>query len=231
MHDFPFDPWNRDDERALINLVPRVVEESFIQASKVRPELFNMDEQSLATRLRKEKRNPTPTDNRLRIAFWQAYDRAQAEGKMRLEIGSIFVGVCTKAYFYNEYLSRPEKVAWLVCPPASYTVMMEEALTFGLGQLRDILNTPHTLEDDKGELKIDLKLATLKAKIVAMLDVRINGAPTQKIEQRNMNLNIETTDKRVQDIMTSNSMEEIEARLIELRRLDKKQLKEIEVQE
>jgi hypothetical protein len=214
------DIWKRDDERSLINILPTVVSNKLIEGSKGRPDLFGLDERTLFKTLRTEKKVPTPTDNRLRLAFWMEYDRAQASNK-RMEILPIVAGICMPHYFYNEYLQRPEKVAWLVCPPASYEVVMEEGLQFGIEQLRDILEQPHVSLNSKNQEVVNVKLAELKAKIVAMLDVRVKGAPLQRIQQTSMNVNV--SEKQISAAMTELTMDQIEKKLEDLRKRDRHQ--------
>lgn len=213
----PVELWNRTDERAVINLVPPAVAAALLEAGKARPDLFQRDERDLWKQLRSDNKQPTATDNRVRLRFWDEYERAQGEvGKMNMSV--VFSGVCTREYFYGRYLQNAEKVAWMACPPASYEVKMEEALAFGIEQLRDILDLP-LVSPYNG--KYDVKLGELKAKIVAMLDVRVKGATIQKVEQRNMNLNISTTDTQVAKKAMMGTMADVEKRIKELERRDR----------
>ena len=135
------DLWNRCEPRSLVNLVPPVTAECFIRASVERTDLFGHDERTLLKLLKDEKAHPTPTDNRLRVSFWMEYERAQMNNT-GMEMLSVFSGVCTKPYFYHTYLLCPHKVAWLVCQPSSYEKYADEAINFGLEQLRDVLEIP-----------------------------------------------------------------------------------------
>lgn len=209
--------WSRSDDRAVINLVPPAVGAALLEAGKARPDLFQRDERDLYKQLRGDNKQPTATDNRIRLRFWDEYDRAQGEvGKMNMS--GVFAGVCTREYFYGRYLQNPEKVAWMACPPASYEVKMEEALAFGIEQLRDILDLP-VVSPYNG--KYDVKLGELKAKIVAMLDVRVKGATIQRVENRNMNLNISTSDAGVAKKAMMGTMADVEKRIKELEKRDR----------
>jgi hypothetical protein len=212
------DLWDRTNPRSIINLVQPGLGRALLEAAKVRGDLFEMDERTLYKQLRSDGKLPTATDNRLRMNFWQEYDRAQATNR-DMEIVAIYAGVCSNNYFMNRYLLMPEKVAWMACAPASYSVIMEEALAFGIEQLRDILEMP--MVDGKG--RINVKLAELKAKITDMLIIRVKGAVTQKLEQtsKNMNLSITTSDATVAKQAMLGSMDAIEKRLKELERRDR----------
>ncbi len=209
------DLWNKADDRSLINIVPPALESAFLAAANANPELFAGDERDLYKKLRDSARTPSPTDNRLRLAFWMEYDRAQANFK-NIRIDNVFGGICTRSYFYGAYLNNPHKVAWLLMPPTSYVVKMEETLDFGLDQLRDIL------EMECGPR--DVKLMELKAKIVAMVDQRVRGAVTQRIENRNMNLNVNTSDKQVASLAITGTMDQLDLRLKQLEAMERKAL-------
>jgi hypothetical protein len=200
----PITLWNRDDPRAVVNLVPTKVAEALEAGLAARPELFEMEEREL-----KKNVLPTPTDNQLRLAFWNEYNQAQEEARS-MKMVAVYARICSAQYFHDAYLAKAEKVAWLLCPPAHYVTVMEEALTFGIGKLRDILDMD--LVGKNGT--INVKLGELQAKIVAMLDLRVKGA----IPAKNLNLNFNAggSPADVNKALTTNSMEEIERRIKEL---------------
>jgi hypothetical protein len=210
------DLWDRTEERAVLNLVPNGVQAAFLDASRRAPDLFQRDERDLFKELRSREETPSPTDNRLRLAFWLEYDRAQMNAK-RMEMLSVYTGICTKQYFFSKYLLHPGKVAWLLCPPADYETKMAEGLSFATDQMRQILEMDHTLATGG----VNFKLLELKTKIWALMDLRSKGAHTQKIETKSMNLHVSTTDKGLAQAMTENSMEAMDRRLKELDRRER----------
>jgi hypothetical protein len=212
-HGAGVDLWTRTDPRSVINIAGDQLAEAMLTASKERPELFQLDERDLYKEM---KVKPNPTDNRLRLRFWDEYDRSQSYQKS-MEMHLVYAGVCSKQYFYGRYLTLAEKVAWLLCPPASYMVKMEEALAFGIERLRDILEINPMLASGK----VDSRLADIQMKIVALLDMRVKGAVVQKIEQKNMNLNLSTADNALGKQLIGASMEQIEGRLKELEKRDR----------
>ena len=195
----------------MVNIVPPVVSESLLESTQKREDLFCLDERTLFKMLRKEECTPTATDNRIRLAFWMEYDRAQAHNKSMTMV-AVFAGVCSADYFYRRYLKHPEKVAWMMCQPSSYQVIAEEALAFGLEQLREILSLSVVLPNGRA----DVKLGELQAKIVAMLDTRVKGTITQRLETKNMSLNISTSDTAVAKAAMAGTMDDIDQRLKEL---------------
>ncbi len=213
------DIWHRTEERALINLVTPSLQARMMEASKAKPELFGLDEHELWRVLRGSNSSPNPTDNRLRLAFWVEYDRAQQSGeKMQMEY--VWAGICTSEYFYRRYLNVPEKVAWLCTPPASYEVTLKESVNFGLKRMRDILDMDPEKEGFYGAARI--KFLELQAKVFGMLDMRERGAFTQRSEVKT--LNVHTTDKGVAKALMDNSVEAMEKRLKELEARERKAL-------
>lgn len=210
------DLWNRADERSVINLVPQAVSMAMVDAGKKDPALFQMDEHTLWMTLKYRKKLPNATDNRLRLAFWLEYDRAQQDHK-HMEMSAVYSGVCSRSLFYAQYLDDPERVAWLLCPPVDYTMKIQEALDFGTDRMREILAMdPH---DAKG--RPNVKLMELQAKIWALMDQRIKGAYTQRIEQRSLSLTVKTTDKQVAQAAMENSMDALDRRIKELDRRER----------
>lgn len=213
--------WDTANPASVVNLLSPGASDKIKNCAIVKPDLFNIqDEHTLYQHLSKIKAKPTPTDNRLRLAFWLEYDRVCNGFKDRIEMVNVYAGVCTHAYFENKYLKIPEKVAWLLTPPASYEVVLEEALQFGIEQLRETLSLPHL--KDNGE--IDVKMIELKAKIFAMLDMRKHGMYTQKIKQESLNINVTDATKLATQVggkTLDQTMQMLEDKIRELEKRDK----------
>lgn len=173
------------------------------------PELFLQDERSLMLAIRGFHGNKPhgigPTENRLRIAFWMEYDRAIMASDAKMYMPRVHGGVCSSEYFYQVVIRKPEKVAWMLCPPASYTKAMEEALTFGIEKLRDILEFP--LYNKKGEP--DTKVGELILKAVEKLDIRQKGAIIQRVQTMNLHKHVSAPAAPE----PQESMEEVDERL------------------
>jgi hypothetical protein len=210
--------------RSLEQIAPTNLVERIHAAHKERPDLFGKLEKELARQLRSESRTPAPVDNRIRLKFWTEYDRAQSEGD-RFRTVNVYGGLCPHELFYNYYLKDPCRVAWMLCMPTSYQVKMEEGLSFGLDELRDVLEEPHTTQVDvkgpKGWVKktvVNTKLIEAKIKIVQMMDLRLKGGVVQK------QLNIHATTKALGNMVQSASMEDLHKRLKELEHEKRKAL-------
>jgi hypothetical protein len=155
---------------------------------------------------------PTATEARIRLAFWQEYERTQMKHAFQMQVKNIYAGVCTHQHFYTRVLQRPEILAWMLMPPASYQVAMEEALNFGVERLREILELPIMLPNGKP----DTSTASLILKTVAFLDMRVKGA----IVQKNLNVNVSTDSRSIEDKIKEFSMDELDRKIA---RLEKKE--------
>lgn len=202
-------------EDSIYKLLPGPIASACAQHLALNPDLFAYDEHSLSRRLKQSKRPPNPTDNRLRLKFWLEYDMVVAGHRKQMEISQIIAGICDRYFFMAKYLKDPYRVAWLLCPPAGYVTKTEEALEFGLEELRDILALPHY---DEVTGKINVSLGELKAKIVAMLDSRVRGAVVSK----NLNLNLHAGSKQVAAMTKAMTMDELQKEIQELEERIKK---------
>ena len=179
----------------MIRLLPKKIQDTAIASSQQNIDLFKMDEQSLYKHLREKKLLPTATDNQLRYRFWIEYDKAQSEHKQFINMAPVFANIMDKDTFYEDYLTKHYKMAWLLCPPLDYVAKAKEALDYGMQQLREILSV--STFDENG--KLNEKLASLKLKIVTMLDNRVNGMAKQQIEQKT--LTVHTADRRLINVI------------------------------
>lgn len=201
------------DPRSILNLVPQAVADAISEVLFEHPDLFEVDEHELYKKLGSHGRQPNPTDNRLRLKFWDEYDRVQASGAAKMNMVSVLSGICSREMFYKKYLKQPTKLAWLVCPPTGYMIKAEEALEFGIEQLRELLDFPNTYHG-----KVDTKLGELKLKIVAMLDMRVKGAVIQK----SMNLHASVSNQAVAKAAEAATEEDLMRQLEELEKKNRK---------
>jgi hypothetical protein len=167
--------------RSVINLVPPYLQTQI----KVIPEEFlDMEEEELKVAGRCDI-----VENRLKHSFWHEYTNAQLKGRS-MNLVNVYSGVCSSHYFKNSIIHNSYKLAYILIPPASYRIALDELLSISLEQIRDIMTTPH--RDAKG--KVDAKLAAVKVKIADSIIMRVKGAVVQKVEQKNLNVNVDVED-------------------------------------
>lgn len=196
--------------RALINLVPEAMKNAIL---RVPSEYREQSEPELLTTLAQRKFKPDATDHRLRFMFWKEYERAVTNGGS-MHMSYVYSGICSRDYFHV-VLQRKERVAWLLCPPIDYVIAAEEALVFGIEQLRDILSLPHTYtrrnpQTKEWEATIDAKAAGVKVEIIKLLDQRVKGAVVQTTRNLNLNANVNQKEE------PQNSHEHLDERIQEL---------------
>lgn len=237
--------WDDEDPTSIPKIVPPYVGEKIIKAYKDRPDLFVKNENELVALLVKEGARPTATDRRLRLSFWEEYNRvvaglddATTRYTRTMSIDNVVRGVCGKSYFTETYLKYPTLIAFLVCPPASYVRAIEESLTYGLDQLREILEIPNT--DDVTEtnrrtgvtttVKVpNYRIMELKAKIVMALHQQTKGSLVKhEIDQKTMILTgslgqLNKGRESVSTITHRMSVDEIDSKLKQLERQAAKQ--------
>lgn len=197
-------PFDREDPRSLINIMPR---EAVWCLEKLPIAYLYMGEKEL-----RQEIDPDVRLNQIRIAFWKEYDMARASlTKMTVAGMQSFLDGLPSIHVRHA-LQTPEKLAWILCPPASYDNMLEEALARGLGRINEILDL--SLYNKDGE--VDEKIATLILKAVAFIDIRKNGMPTQKTEQTIKQLNVNVNRRDIKQLGSHTRIEDLDAKIKEL---------------
>lgn len=159
------------------------------------PSLLSMNETQLRNKL-----DPSWTHEQLRLAFWDEYFLTIDNNENKIRPAAVYSRVCTKDYFF-EVISNPLALAFIVRPPQDYIYQMRSLLNMGLERFAEILKLP--LENNG---QINTKLIGEIVKVVTILDNRVKGAVTQKIQidgtQKNLNVNVNTYEapKTHQDI-------------------------------
>lgn len=141
-----------------------------------------MDEISL-----EEKFNPSPSDYGMRKNLWQKVKAAELSGIKLIETQEIFSHYYTKSNFFANVTKNPYRVAWLFLPLDSFQEQFEEILYRAIKKLRNEVNNLNVTEKNMGHF----------VKILEFLTNRTLGPMTQKIESKN--LNVELTASEAQD--------------------------------
>lgn len=127
---------------------------------------------------------------RLRIAFWDEYDRVIRYGEPMMLLDNVYNGICHLTRFRKE-IGNPKYFAWLLKPPTGYTLLLKEMSQLALQRQLEVMRLPIT--DSKG--RPNVKLIEAQHKIFQHLDTRLKGAVVQKIEQKNLNVSIDGNTK------------------------------------
>lgn len=208
-----FDP---QSSVSLAALLPPDLSARLLETIYKDPDLFPLlgHEDSLLEVLERKYRYKTPpTDGRIRMSFWLEYERALLEGD-RMVLVNIHSLVCDKRSFYRLFTACAGRTAFLLCKPAAYEKQVREMLSHGMKRLRQILDMPAVLPNGK----VDHKMLTLQAKIVGMVDMRVHGAPTQKVQQ--LNVNVDASRKEIsadtKNLIAKGDIGAIQTRLAEI---------------
>lgn len=211
--DWEFSFFDEENPRALINIVP----ESWKKYIKAIPaKYFEMGEQKLENAV-----EPTANTCRLRMRFWDEYQRAQDNVKM-IQGSRVYYGIVPKEWFERTYLANPEALAWIMLPPKNYIVAMQEILDKGFDRFREIVRYPITQKipvfssgkpvfDENGKMvfKEVPNTAVMKeiVHIVELILNRVQGAVVQKlaIKQQTETITLQG------DPLANASMETLEA--------------------
>lgn len=192
--------FDRNSPLSLWNKLGKEWSNRLLAALSSLPEAATMlhDETMLKRWLKKEHLYiPTPTDNRYRHQFWLEYEHSIDQERMML-IKNVYAFIGQEAMFYQLICADPNRMVWLMCRPAGYEANAREMLAFSTGRLREYLEKD-PFEDPR---KPNMKLLEIQVKIHQIFDLRLHGAPTQKIQQLNLNATLgaagnlkELTDK------------------------------------
>jgi hypothetical protein len=218
---------DRENRFSLINLVP----ENFQKILEGIPkEYFSYSE----TRLR-EMVNPDDTLNRLKLRFWDEWQISLLAGVKctKISIASVYYGICTEEYFYENVLNIPLSTVWIVVPPSDFIVTMRDVLNQGLDRLKEIINLPLVTEepilyrgecvlgdDGKPIIKKVIQRAVISEirQLVSLLSDRVHGAVVQRLDVRQNSLNMDLS-ANAQDILKG--IQEKNSDVLEIESADK----------
>ncbi|MNJ94806.1 hypothetical protein D3C87_125090 [compost metagenome] len=185
-----------DNPNSLVNKTTTAISQ---RIAVIPDEILLMEEEALEVTARVGK-----TETRLRIAWMIEFERALRTGK-EMNPSNIYLGTCTKKYFYEYVVGNSYKLAYIIKPFPEFQIELEDILQLGLKRARLTLETNPVSEDGK----FNVALAKLQHEITKDAMDRSKGQSVQKIESKSLNLNV------TKDVSPTN-MDEIDARLAQL---------------
>ena len=172
--------WEDRNPKSVINLVTERLQELMKQLPQA---LLAMPEKEI-----RKKLDPGWTEEQLRIAFWDEYFLTVDNNGKKMRIEAVYARVCAKDIFYDK-IKNPLVLAYICKPPQDYIYQMRSLLNVGLERFAEILSLPIRTGG-----KTDTKLIAEIIKIVTLVDNRVKGAVTHKIQidgtQKNLNMNV-----------------------------------------
>lgn len=173
-----------EQDDSLVNYLP---EDMKIGVLSVPEELVAQDELDLVKILKEKYRyEPTNTVEALRNNFWLEFDRASySRHETIMLMSNVYLGVCSRAYFYKIFAELPHVLAYILTRPPEYEAIQAGLLSLSTRRIRDILSIP-LMKDDKTYQ--DPKLIELVLKAAAMVDLRNKGGYLNRSETKNLTL-------------------------------------------
>lgn len=127
--------------RSLVKLLPGSLAKRLRDISESENgHLLGMPEPELRRALMRLEKSPTATDDALRKAFWEEYEKMQAMPALpRIDWHLVLGFTVSKEYFYRYYATDPHKLIWLFCPPVPLEILIENAKLALIDKYRGII--------------------------------------------------------------------------------------------
>lgn len=150
---------------------------------------------------------------RVRLAFWEEYERA-ARAHEKMEQQRMYMGVCRNDLYFKLYDKYPALLAWVICPLAGYLLQRKELEFMAQERMIEILAVSAVRDDGR----LDSRWGKMQVEIYGLLQDRIYGGVTQKIqsEQKSVNVNVnsnQTQEEAAKTIGLLTDTEEIDRRI------------------
>lgn len=164
---------------------------------------------------------PVPNMVRLKIAFWDEYDRCISQKLEKMHMPNVYTGNCTFPYLYKTLLNKPGFIAWLMQPPPTWTARLKGIAHVALLRMEEAVSIG--IERDKDGV-VDTNLLKLQKSILDSADNRLNGAIVQRIHQTQQSLHLhgkaspEVEEAANQKALESMTMDDINQKIALLER-------------
>lgn len=195
--------WDEGNPNCVVNRLTPELKERVLQ---IPPYLLNQTEKELISYLHESGSSVLEP---LRLAFWDEFAIASDTNK-RMRVAGIYGDICSREYFNREISKDHRAMAFILHPPRDYMYKMRSLLELAHRRLEEILNLP--IKDGRG--KVDTALLDKFIKIAVLVENRVRGAVTQKlqIDQTSKNFNLNTT------VEAPKSVRQIEAEIKKIER-------------
>jgi hypothetical protein len=181
-----------DNPYSLANILPSYVKEAVALLTEEEMNLSDLDSTNALFPKDKYPDGVPSEFYRLRLAFWDEYDRCGRYQEPVMDMAKVLMGNMSPGAFVKN-LDSKLFLAWLLHPPSGYTLGLKEIHDLSMRNLLAVIKLPITRADGRP----DVKLIEAQFKIFQHADLRLKGAVVQKIEQRNLNVNVDATPKQL----------------------------------
>jgi len=145
----------------------------------------------------------------LRINFWEEYDRAAKRREIMLW-PNVTHNICHMQVAKRLLVNYPMFVLWIICPLSGYLLQRKQLEYIAQERLLEILSVSPVQENGK----VDSRLAKVQVEIYQNIQDRLYGGIVQKIDQKQLNVNVNgDIPETDQSIKLMSSVEEIDRRI------------------
>lgn len=201
--------YDKNDPKSLYNLLPPSMQEHLLRTRN--SFLTDLSTESI----RKNIKNTAEYNlvQKVRVSFWREYDDAQSTGR-KMRMTRVWQGVCENSSHFFNLMKKDHFSAFVFTKPISKDVRERVLLNYAYEQIEDILLAQHYNKDGS----LNPHIAKIKVDIFKHMDERVHGGALKRVavqsEQKNYNVNVETTGK---EFIEMKKAEELTQRLAELR--------------
>lgn len=189
-----------ENPRSIINLVPPTLKKTL---SAIPDEWLGRDEGDFLEHVQPKV---TPVLRRLRQKFWEEYNHVQEKNLPQITVGQVVRGICSSEHFFREIAHNPKSLAYILIPTCAQKVAYNDGIHLSLSSAIKWLENPPVEEDGKPGYKT---METI-LKYLQFFHTALHGSAVQRIEQKNLNLNIDTSKQ------SELSLDDVKKRLQEL---------------
>jgi len=175
--------YDTDNPESMINIIPTRMIEVLHRIKPKMPRVLYCTEMELRKYVQPDER-----DERARLGFWDEYNHATAAGK-KMVLAQVLHGLMSWETWITVFEPSDKKMMWVFCPPISYQVAMRNILHKGTERLMEIMSLP--IIDDQG--RPDSKVIVNILRAFQLVDIRVKGAVTQKLQIQQQTHNINQT--------------------------------------
>lgn len=172
--------YDTDNPESLISIVPSRVVAVLHRIRPKMPRVLFVTEGELRDFVKPDER-----DERIRLGFWDEYNHSTASNK-KMSLSAFLHGIMSWETWVTVYEPNDKKMMWVMCPPVSYQVAMRNILHKGTERLMEIMSLPLMDSDGKPDSKVIVNI--LRA--FQLVDIRVKGAVTQKLQIQQQTHNI-----------------------------------------
>ena len=175
--------YDTENPDSLISIVPSRVVPVLHRIRPKMPRVLFVTEGELRDYVKPDER-----DERIRLGFWDEYNHSTAS-KKKMSLSAFIHGIMSWETWVTVFEPNDKKMMWVFCPPVSYQVAMRNILHKGTERLMEIMSLPIMDSDGKPDSKVIVNI--LRA--FQLVDIRVKGAVTQKLQIQQQTHNINQT--------------------------------------